>query len=78
MSRIVDGLRGEAFIIAKEVGLERLWNVGGDDMEEAADTPSQPGVDILIDAIRTSVFPLTTYEAKELFRQYCKPTGSLS
>ena len=36
------------------------------------------GVDILIEAIRASVFPLTTYEAKELFRQYCKPTGSLS
>ena len=78
MSRVVDGLRGESFIIAKEVGLERLWHVGGDDMEEESDTPSKPGVDILIDAIRSSVFPLTTYEAKELFRQYCKPNGSLS
>ena len=78
MSRVVDGLRGESFIIAKEVGLERLWHVGGDDMEEESDTPSKPGVDILIDAIRSSVFPLTTYEAKELFRRYCKPTGSLS
>ena len=29
MSRVVDGLRGDAFIIAKEVGLERLWFVGG-------------------------------------------------
>ena len=35
MSRVVDGLRGEAFIIAKEVGLERLWHVGG--IEEGVD-----------------------------------------
>ena len=41
MSRVVDGLRGESFIIAKEVGLERLWHVGGDDMEEAVETPSR-------------------------------------
>ena len=25
MSKVVDGLRGDAFIIAKEVGLDRLW-----------------------------------------------------
>ena len=30
MSRIIDGLRGEAFIAAKEVGLNRLWHPGGD------------------------------------------------
>jgi hypothetical protein len=36
------------------------------------------GVDALIEAMKKSVFPLTTHEAKELFRQYCKPTGSLS
>ena len=27
MSKVVDGLRGDAFIIAKEVGLDRLWFV---------------------------------------------------
>ena len=84
MSRVVDGLRGDAFTIAREVGLERLWFVGGVPEEEQSywdgdwDTTYKPGVDILIDAIRASVFPLTTYEAKELFRQYCKPSGSLS
>ena len=26
MSKVVDGLRGDAFIIAKEVGLEKIWN----------------------------------------------------
>ena len=75
MSRVVDGLRGEAFTIAKEVGLDRLWQPGS---FEDADEMIKPGVDILIDAIRSSVFPLTTYEAKELFRQYCNPNGCLS
>ena len=97
MSKVVGGLRGDAFIIAKEVGLERIWSPGTfaevepeereyelDEDEETvhAVPPRGPrqnaGVDILIEAIRASVFPLTTYEAKELFRQYCKPTGSLS
>ncbi len=38
----------------------------------------EPGVDILIKAVKTAVFPLTTYEAKELFRQFCKPVGCLA
>ena len=78
MSKVVDGLRGDAFIIAKEVGLERLWFNGGvpeDDWNPPIqndgewDTTYKAGVDVLIDSIRESVFPLTTYEAKELFRQ---------
>ena len=75
MSKVVDGLRGDAFIIAKEVGLERLWSSGGvPDSEQWYfdgdwSTTEPASVDILIDAIRLSVFPLTTYEAKELFRQ---------
>ena len=81
MSKVVDGLRGDAFIIAKEVGLERLWCSGIVDLEafeEDGEWTEKPGVDVLIDSIRKSVFPLTTYEAKELFRQYCKPGGSLA
>ena len=70
MSKVVDGLRGDAFIIAKEVGLDNIWDMGDDHCAS--------GVDTLIQAIKLSVFPLTTYEAKELFRQYCKPSGSLS
>ena len=35
-------------------------------------------MDALIEAMRASVFPLTTHEAKELFRQYTKPSGALS
>jgi hypothetical protein len=71
MSKVVEGLRGDAFIIAKEVGLDRIW-CPGDELQPEA------GVDTLIKAVRLSVFPLTTHEAKELFRQYCKPSGTLS
>ena len=124
MSKIVDGLRGEALIAAKEIGVEKLWQTGGEEEqedweegsehtefvpgageedEEAADegkgekgkakakgkgysgtsTPpvsqsKKPGVQILIEAIRRQVFPMTTHEAKELFRQYCRPKGPLS
>lgn len=73
MSKVVDGLRGDAFIVAKEVGLDSIWYPG-----DADDSQSGGGVDTLIGAIKLSVFPMTTHEAKELFRQYCKPSGSLS
>ena len=75
MSRVVDGLRGEAFITAKELGTDRLWQPGsaeGDDEEVVS------GAKLLIDAVRRIVFPLTTHEAKELFRQYCHPKGPLA
>ena len=126
MSRIVDGLRGEAFIAAKDIGVERLWQPGGEEEtadyegsdhtefvegageeEEVAEEPAdekgikgkakakgkgdsgtsippvtssatKPGVQVLIEAIRRQVFPMTTHEAKELFRQYCRPKGPLS
>ena len=34
MSRIVDGLRGEAFIAAKDIGVEKLWQTGGEEEQE--------------------------------------------
>ena len=74
MSKVVDGLRGDTFVIAQEVGLDLLWDAGGEDLQ----APIEPGFDLLIKAMKTSVFPLTTHEAKELFRQYTKPSGSLS
>ena len=56
MSKVVDGLRGDAFITAKEVGLENLWSTGGvPDEERRFDgdwTPGEAGVDILINAVR--------------------------
>ena len=72
MSKVVEGLRGDAFIIAQQIGFEKLKQGGDDELQ------IKPGVDQLIDAMKKSVFPLTTYEAKEMFRQYTKPNGSLS
>ena len=70
MGKIIEGLRGEAFIVAKELGLEALWTEG-DDFANA-------GVETLIKPIKASVFPNTTHEAKELFTQYSKASGPLS
>ena len=44
MSKVVDGLRGDAFIVAKELGLEKIWNPG--------DVDSEAGVDVLIKAVK--------------------------
>ena len=76
MSKVVDGLQGDAFTTARELGLEKLWQSGRAETED--EEAVEPGVDILIKAIKAVVFPLTTYEAKELFRQYCKPVGILA
>ena len=90
MSTVVEGLRGDAFIIAQEVGIDRLmhpgkktriWTQREDEEGEFIDGPdweTTPGVDLLVNAMKASVFPLTTNEAKEMFRQYCKQSGSLS
>ena len=72
VSRIMEGLRGDAFIIAQECGLEVLWDPG------SIQTSTEPGHEVLIAKMKEHVFPLTTHEAKELFRQYCKTSGSLS
>ena len=34
MSRIVDGLRGAAFIAAKDIGVDKLWQTGGEEEQE--------------------------------------------
>ena len=84
-SKIIDGLRGDAFVVAQEVGLDTLWQSGSEavvaddeDDDFGPMIPLQSGIDKLIDAMKKMVFPLTTHEAKELFRQYCKPSGSLA
>ena len=63
MSKIVDCLRGDAFVVAQEVGLEALHE--------------HDGVEKLTKAKKEMAFPLTEQEAKELFRQYTKPVGLL-
>ena len=64
MSKVCDGLRGDAFVAAQEVGF--------DDLCEIIDgRPS--GIEALISHMRETVFPSTEHESKELFRQYCLP-----
>ena len=68
MSNVVDGLRGDACIVAKECGLSRLWYVGDTSLDSLDNDPAKPGVAVLIDAIKKEVFPQTTHEANEMFR----------
>jgi hypothetical protein len=82
VSRITEGLRGDAFIVAQEVGLESLWQeevaaVEGD-LETSVEDRVPSGIERLVEAMREHVFPLTTHEARELFRQYTKQSGALS
>ena len=69
MSNVVDGMIGDAFVVAREVGIDKLCHPG--------DAFTDSGVDVLIKAVK-AVFPLTTYETKELFRQIVKPSGCLA
>ena len=69
MSKVCDGLRGEAFVAAQEVGFDNLCEI-------VDETPR--GIDTLISHMRGVVFSLTEHESKELFRQYCRPRGPLS
>ena len=82
-SKIVDGLRGDAFVTAQELGLSELWKEPTEEQipsTEGEDTvvTTVSGIDKLVLAMRAMVLPYTTHEAKELFRQYCKTSGALS
>ena len=66
MSKVCDGLRGDAFVAAQEVGFDNLCAI--------VDGIPQ-SIDALIQHMRGIVFPLTEHESKELFRQYCRPGG---
>ena len=72
-SKIVDGLRGDA-VIATQVGLQKLWQSPVETEEEER----RGGLETLVKAMKCAVFPLMTHEGKEVFRQYSKPSGSLS
>ena len=64
VSKILEGLRGDAFSIARDIGLNRLL---------------QPdGIDHLIEQIRQQAFPLQSEEASELFRQGQLLSGPLA
>ena len=62
--RVLEGLRGDAFLLARDIGLERLCK--------------PDGLDHLLERVRQMVFPLAAQEAKELFRQGQLVSGPLS
>ena len=69
MSKVCDGLRGDAFVTAQEVGFDNLCDI----------VDRRPcGIDTLIHHMGGMVFPLTEHQSKELFRQYSRPGGPLS
>ena len=63
MSKVCDGLRGDAFVAAEEVGFDNPCEI-------IDGIPC--GIDMLIQHMRGMVFPLTEHEPKELFRKYCR------
>ena len=64
VNKIVEGLRGDAFLIARGLGLETLTQEGG--------------LERLVERIKAHVFPRAQEEAKELFRAGQKAGGVLS
>ena len=69
MSKVCDGLRGDAVAAAQEVGFDNLCEiVDGKTAWYRHVDPSHA----------RNVFPMTQHESEELFRQYCRPGGPLS
>ena len=69
MFTVCDGLRGDAFVAAQEVGFDHLCEIVGG---------RRRAIDTLTPHMRGMVFPLIEQESKELFWQYCRPRGPLS
>ena len=83
VSKVVDGLQGDAFTTAQDLGLEELWKGPTDkgkeeDGEFIPEKTFTSGIDKLITAMRAMVFPHSTQEAKVMFRHYCTTSGTLS
>eukprot|EP00971_Amphidinium_carterae_P328063 6459758-Amphidinium_carterae.1 len=64
MMKIVEGLRGDAFAMAQDIGMTELMKTDG--------------LDKLVKAIRDQVFPLRQSETRELFLAGQKTNGPLS
>ena len=63
VNRIVEGLRGDAFDMAMDIGKETLL--------------TEEGISRLIKMIRLSIFPIKALEAKVLFQVGQKPYGPM-
>ena len=64
VNKIVEGLRGDAFLVARDLGHEALMK--------------PKGLETLVSRIRANVFPRATEEARELFRAGQRQGGVLS
>ena len=69
MSKVCDGLRGDALVAAQEVGSDNLCEI-------IEGRPS--GIKQADQSHARNGFPLTEHESKESFHQYCRPGGPLS
>ena len=64
VNKIIEGLRGDAFSIARDLGIDVIMGKGG--------------LDLLVERLRQHVFPRAREEAKELFRAGQRQGGVLS
>ena len=64
VQKVLEGLRGDAYLVAQDLGVAKL-------MEDN-------GIDQLIDALKKMIFPLQALEAKELFRVGQQIAGPLA
>ena len=67
VTKVMEGLRGDAFLMAKDLGLNALMDVG-----------PPTGLELLVEKIKEHVFPLRSHEARELFRLGQQANGLLS
>ena len=67
VTKVMEGLRGDAFLMAKDLGLNALMDVG-----------PPTGLELLVERIKEHVFPLRSHEARELFRLGQQANGPLS
>ena len=67
VTKVMEGLRGDAFLMAKDLGLNALMDAG-----------PPTGLELLVERIKEHVFPLRSHEARELFRLGQQANGPLS
>ena len=67
VTNVMEGLRGDAFLMAKDLGLNALMDVG-----------PPTGLELLVERIKEHVFSLRSHEARELFRLGQQANGPLS
>ena len=57
VTKVMEALRGDAFLMAKDLGLNALMDVG-----------PPTGLELLVEKVKEHVFPLKPHEAREPFR----------